>query len=76
MFKNYLGGIRRISCNKQHITAIYGISLTVPAYIIIGFSSSTKGFYTGLALYAIGTVIYIYHLTLDRYQDSNKQLTV
>uniref|UniRef100_A0A1I7VR22 MFS domain-containing protein n=1 Tax=Loa loa TaxID=7209 RepID=A0A1I7VR22_LOALO len=46
------GGIRRIPNNKQHTAAICGISFTIPAYIIIGYSSNAKGFYAGLALYA------------------------
>ncbi|VDK82009.1 unnamed protein product [Litomosoides sigmodontis] len=48
------GLIRLIPNNKQHLTAIYGISLTTPAYIIIGCSSGAGGFFAGLALYAIG----------------------
>ncbi|KAK6108049.1 Major Facilitator Superfamily protein [Brugia pahangi] len=53
------GGIRRIPNTKHHITAIYGIAFTIPAYIIIGCSSSAKGFYIGLALYAIASSLVV-----------------
>ncbi|CAG9534767.1 unnamed protein product [Cercopithifilaria johnstoni] len=49
------GVIRRIPNTKQHRTAMYGISFTIPAYIIIGYSSNVEGFYAGLALYAIAS---------------------
>nr|CRZ21994.1 Bm8054 [Brugia malayi] len=57
--KIYLGGIRRIPNTKHHKTAIYGIAFTIPAYIIIGYSSSAKGFYIGLALYAIASSLVV-----------------
>ncbi|VDO27317.1 unnamed protein product [Onchocerca flexuosa] len=49
------GGIRRIPNSKQHAAATYGISFAIPAYIMIGYSSSVEGFYAGLALYAIAS---------------------
>ncbi|KAL3984870.1 Major Facilitator Superfamily protein [Acanthocheilonema viteae] len=57
------GGIRRIANNKQHITAIYGISFTIPAYIIIGYSNSVVEFYVGLAFYAIASGLVVPCLT-------------
>uniref|UniRef100_A0A0R3S081 MFS domain-containing protein n=1 Tax=Elaeophora elaphi TaxID=1147741 RepID=A0A0R3S081_9BILA len=49
------GGVRRIPNDKQHLAAICGISFTIPAYVIIGHSSSAKVFYAGLALYAVAS---------------------
>ncbi|VDK65115.1 unnamed protein product [Onchocerca ochengi] len=53
--RDHSGGIRRIPNIKQHAAATYGISFTIPAYIMIGYSSSVEGFYAGLALYAIAS---------------------
>ncbi|VBB33904.1 unnamed protein product [Acanthocheilonema viteae] len=60
---DHSGGIRRIPNNKQHITAIYGISFTIPAYIIIGYSNSVVEFYVGLAFYAIASGLVVPCLT-------------
>uniref|UniRef100_A0A915PJ88 Major facilitator superfamily (MFS) profile domain-containing protein n=1 Tax=Setaria digitata TaxID=48799 RepID=A0A915PJ88_9BILA len=57
------GIVRRIPNNRQHEAIIYGISFTIPAYIMIGYSSNEKVFYVGLALYAFASSLVVPCLT-------------
>jgi len=46
------GYVRRISAGKEKITAIRGIFLVIPSFIIVGLASNMSFVYLGLALYA------------------------
>lgn len=49
------GIVRRVTMDKHHSIAVYGILLTALAYITIGYSNCIEIFYGGLALYAIAS---------------------
>lgn len=72
------GYVRRIKAGKEKRVALMGISLVIPAFILVGYANTTTVMYLGLALFAFASASVVPCLTtlISTYGDDNQKGTV
>ncbi|KAG0712138.1 Major facilitator superfamily domain-containing protein 10 [Chionoecetes opilio] len=57
------GFMRKVKAGNEKSTAQWGLTMMLPAFILIGLSGTNLGLYSGLTLYAIGSSMMVPCLT-------------